>query len=113
MVRLARLRFHNAFPQIPEIITFAVLLMIFIMAYGVASQAIISPYREISWAEMGELVANIIFLPYWQMYGELSLDRLQLKLEETPECSGDVPSPFSFSWTRDSCYYRDIESTTL
>jgi hypothetical protein len=51
------------------------LLLIFILAYGVASQAIIRPYRELNWKELSELVGQVLFLPYWQMYGELSLDQ--------------------------------------
>lgn len=35
---------HHRF-QIPEIVTFLFLLIIFILAYGVASQALIDPYR--------------------------------------------------------------------
>ena len=52
------------------------LLFIFIMGYGVASQAMIEPYREFSWSGFGNLIYfDIFLLPYWQMYGELSLDR--------------------------------------
>ena len=61
--------------QIPEIVTFMLLLIVFILAYGVSSQAIIDPYREFSLENFGPLLFNIIFLPYWQMYGELQLER--------------------------------------
>lgn len=60
--------------QIPEIVTFMFLLVIFILGYGVASQAMIDPYRLFRWSELGPLIFDIFFLPYWQMYGELSLD---------------------------------------
>jgi hypothetical protein len=52
------------------------LLIVFILAYGVSSQAIIDPYREFKAENFGPLLFNIIFLPYWQMYGELQLERL-------------------------------------
>ena len=45
------------------------------LAYGVASQALIDPYRELTLETLGPLLKDIVFLPYWQMYGELSLDR--------------------------------------
>lgn len=66
--------------QIPEIVTFMFLLFIFILGYGVASQAMIDPYRVFSWAGFGKLMLEDVFLlPYWQMYGELSLDRYDRK----------------------------------
>ena len=64
--------------QIPEIITFMFLLIIFILAYGVASHALIDPYRMLNMSEIAPLLLDIVFLPYWQMYGELSLDRLKI-----------------------------------
>lgn len=54
------------------------LLIVFILAYGVASQAIIDPYRELEWDSIVHTVDGIIFLPYWQMYGELSLESLSI-----------------------------------
>ena len=51
------------------------LLIIFIIAYGVANQAIIDPFRDFNWTNMGPLIYDIILLPYWQMYGELQLER--------------------------------------
>ena len=50
------------------------LLLIFILAYGVASQAVIDPYRPHDWDTFGEMLSSIVFLPYWQVYGELQLD---------------------------------------
>ena len=63
--------------MIPEITTFLLLLVIFILGYGVASQALLNPHQQFSWAELPALLSNIIFLPYWQMYGELSLESVQ------------------------------------
>ena len=63
--------------MIPEIIIFLMLLLIFILGYGVASQALLNPYNEFQWSAMPDLVTNIIFLPYWQMYGELSIEDIQ------------------------------------
>ena len=60
--------------QIPEIIIFVALLVIFIIAYGVANQAIIDPYRDLEWKNIGPLLYDILVLPYWQMYGDLQLE---------------------------------------
>ena len=55
------------------------LLIVFILAYGVAVQALIDPYRPFTWTDLEHLVQDIIFLPYWQMYGELQLDAIAVK----------------------------------
>lgn len=50
------------------------LLIIFILAYGVAASALMDPYRQFNWNTLGKVLFDILLLPYWQMYGELSLD---------------------------------------
>jgi hypothetical protein len=60
--------------QIPEIVTFVALLAVYIIAYGVANQAIIDPYRELKLENAAGLLYKILVLPYWQMYGELQLE---------------------------------------
>ena len=55
------------------------LLIVFILAYGVAIQAIIDPYRELSMDTIGKVLFSIVFMPYWQMYGELSLEDIEVK----------------------------------
>ena len=82
--------------QIPEIITFMFLLIIFILAYGVASHALIDPYRMLNMSEIAPLLLDIVFLPYWQMYGELSLDRFKK--------SGTTQQ--SISKLKDVCFIR-------
>ena len=75
---LELINYHDYFKihifQIPEIITFVALLAIFIIAYGVANQAIKDPYRDLKWENIGPLFYDIIVLPYWQMYGELQIE---------------------------------------
>ena len=60
------------------------LLIVFILAYGVAIQAIIDPYRELSLDTIGEVLFSIVFMPYWQMYGELSLE--DIEVEDSTGC---------------------------
>ena len=61
--------------QLPEILTFLALLIVFILGYGIASQALIDPYRPFSFDNVISFLYNTVMLPYWQMYGELSLDK--------------------------------------
>ena len=75
--------------MIPEIIIFLMLLLIFILGYGVASQALLNPYNEFQWSAVPDLVTNIIFLPYWQMYGELSIEDIQHPLDSQEVCYAD------------------------
>ena len=62
--------------MLPELISFLVLLIIFILAYGTASQALLSPYSTFQPEYLHKLSQGVMWLPYWQMYGELSLDKL-------------------------------------
>ena len=59
------------------------------MAYGVAIQAIIDPYRELTWDKLSEVVFQIFFMPYWQMYGELSLEEIEVTV---PNCITKISS---------------------
>ena len=84
------------------------LLIVFICAYGVGSQAILNPYRELSWSTLEELFDGVLFLPYWQMYGELNLESIEVNQpscpSETEACSapdlqeikGKHKAPFIF-----------------
>ena len=48
---------------------FVVILIVFIICYGVASQAVMYPHQS-----MGNAVRGVLEVPYWQMYGELYID---------------------------------------
>jgi len=50
------------------------LLMVFMFSYGVASQALVDPYRLFDLPTLVDIGKKVSFLPYWQTYGELSLD---------------------------------------
>ena len=53
--------FHK---MIPQIITFMFLLIVFIFAYGIGSQAMIDPYRELTLDNIGNLWNEAIMQPY-------------------------------------------------
>lgn len=52
---------------------FLCILIVFILAYGVASQALRFPNSEPDWI----LLKDVVYMPYWQMYGELFLEELE------------------------------------
>lgn len=45
-------------------------MVVFLMAYGVAQQAILFPYESGSW----NLIPKVFFRPYFQVYGELFIE---------------------------------------
>ena len=47
--------------------------MVFILAYGMASQSILYPNEKLDIY----LVRDVLRKPYWQMYGELFLEELE------------------------------------
>ena len=59
---------------------FVVILIVFIICNGVASQAVQYPYQS-----LGNAVRGVLDVPYWQMYGELSLDDILGRNEKMNE----------------------------
>lgn len=55
--------------------TFVFILLLGVVAYGVGSQSLIDPYRILSWEGVRSAFVGAFVLPYWQLYGELSLDQ--------------------------------------
>ena len=49
---------------------FLLIMVVFLMAYGVAQQAILFPYESGSWS----LIPKVFFRPYFQVYGELFIE---------------------------------------
>ena len=49
---------------------FLLIVVVFLMAYGVAQQSILFPQEAGSW----ELVPKVFFRPYFQIYGELFIE---------------------------------------
>ena len=61
--------------QLKDLAFFIAILLVVLLAYGVASQALLYPNSEATWY----LLKDIVYKPYWQMYGELFLDELEGK----------------------------------
>ena len=93
-VRLLRV-YHTSFSlgpklivfqkMVPQLQTFIVLLVVFLLGYGMASQALITPAAKFKsdYISNNGLIDGIVFAPYWQMYGELNLDEIEKKIDET------------------------------
>jgi len=56
--------------QLTELVKFLLVLAVFIISFGVAFQAILHPNQTPSWLTL----IDIVWRPYWQMFGELFLD---------------------------------------
>ncbi|BFY97240.1 hypothetical protein BsWGS_00280 [Bradybaena similaris] len=56
-----------------ELGMFIMVLVVFLLAYGVASQALLYKHRETSWL----ILKDIVYFPYWQLFGELFLEELE------------------------------------
>lgn len=59
--------------QVVDLMYFVVILLVFIVAYGVASQAILFPNTALS----PNIILDVLRRPYWQMYGELFLEDIE------------------------------------
>eukprot|EP00730_Choanoeca_flexa_P005209 TRINITY_DN11904_c0_g1_i7.p1 TRINITY_DN11904_c0_g1~~TRINITY_DN11904_c0_g1_i7.p1 ORF type:complete len:1110 (+),score=209.84 TRINITY_DN11904_c0_g1_i7:56-3331(+) len=64
-----------------DVITFVLLIGVFLLAYGVAAQAIIWPNRSMD----SQTFENVLFRPYFQIYGEMFLE----DINEESGCVGD------------------------
>ncbi|KAJ7363533.1 Transient receptor putative cation channel sub M member 7 [Desmophyllum pertusum] len=53
-----------------DMLYFLLIMVVFLLAYGVAQQAILYPDEAASWS----MVSGILFRPYFQVYGELFVD---------------------------------------
>ncbi|XP_077970789.1 transient receptor potential cation channel subfamily M member 2-like isoform X2 [Styela clava] len=58
--------------MIKDLLTFLFILTVFLLAYGVASQALLYPNET----DVAQIIVGIIYKPYWQIYGELFLDEI-------------------------------------
>ncbi|ESO89164.1 hypothetical protein LOTGIDRAFT_229069 [Lottia gigantea] len=59
--------------MLTDLFFFFLILLVFIMSFGIAYQANLYPNSPSSWV----ILKNILYLPYWQMYGELFLERVE------------------------------------
>ena len=65
--------------QLEDLKQFVIILLIFIIAYGIALQAVSFPGPGPYSKNFGEVIRGIVDIPYWQMYGELFLEEISGK----------------------------------
>ncbi|XP_031570497.1 transient receptor potential cation channel subfamily M member 3-like [Actinia tenebrosa] len=65
-----------------DMLSFLLIMLVFLLAYGIAQQAILFPNEDPSW----ELISKILFRPYFQVYGELFIEEVDYSKnpEQTP-----------------------------
>ncbi|CAL1527369.1 unnamed protein product [Lymnaea stagnalis] len=56
-----------------ELALFVMVLMVFLLAYGVASQGLLYKNRNKDWI----ILKDILYFPYWQLFGEIFFDELE------------------------------------
>ncbi|XP_044143222.1 transient receptor potential cation channel subfamily M member 3 [Bufo gargarizans] len=55
-----------------DMMYFVIIMLVVLMSFGVARQAILFPSEEPSWT----LAKNIFYMPYWMIYGEVFADQI-------------------------------------
>ncbi|XP_072290263.1 transient receptor potential cation channel subfamily M member 3 isoform X11 [Eucyclogobius newberryi] len=55
-----------------DMMYFVIIMLVVLMSFGVARQAILNPNEDPSWM----LARNIFFMPYWMIYGEVFADEI-------------------------------------
>uniref|UniRef100_A0A674MRT7 Transient receptor potential cation channel subfamily M member 3 n=1 Tax=Takifugu rubripes TaxID=31033 RepID=A0A674MRT7_TAKRU len=61
-----------------DMMYFVIIMLVVLMSFGVARQAILNPNEDPSWM----LARNIFFMPYWMIYGEVFADQIDRKFSE-------------------------------
>ena len=62
--------------QLEDLKQFVIILLIFIIAYGIALQAVSFPGPGKFAKSFQQVLRGIVDLPYWQMYGELFIEEI-------------------------------------
>lgn len=65
----------SCFSQMIDMMYFVVIMLVVLMSFGVARQAILHPDEEPTW----RLARNIFYMPYWMIYGEVFADSIDRK----------------------------------
>ncbi|KAM4038014.1 transient receptor potential cation channel subfamily M member 1 isoform 2-T2 [Anomaloglossus baeobatrachus] len=70
-----------------DMLYFVIIMLVVLMSFGVARQAILHPDEEPSW----RLARNIFYMPYWMIYGEVFADQIDLyAMEINPPCGENL-----------------------
>lgn len=84
-----------------DMLYFVVIMLVVLMSFGVARQAILHPDEEPTW----RLARNIFYMPYWMIYGEVFADSIDRKTRvHSKILSHAAPPPLTGGFSR--CLYR-------
>ncbi|XP_013398789.1 transient receptor potential cation channel subfamily M member 2 [Lingula anatina] len=72
-----------------DLLGFFVILMVFVLAYGLASQAILYPNVDLT----PVIIVDVLRKAYWQMYGELFLEDIEGITDCTTDLAGNSTLP--------------------
>ncbi|XP_048847692.1 transient receptor potential cation channel subfamily M member 3 isoform X2 [Brienomyrus brachyistius] len=64
-----------------DMMYFVIIMLVVLMSFGVARQAILNPNEDPSWM----LARNIFFMPYWMIYGEVFADQIDHMNSRKPQ----------------------------
>lgn len=80
-----------------DMLYFVVIMLVVLMSFGVARQAILHPDEEPTW----RLARNIFYMPYWMIYGEVFADSIDRKTSVYSKPSVNLPSasPIPVMWS--------------
>ena len=71
-----------------DLANFMLVLSIILVSFGVAFQAILNPNQPVS----VEVLVDVLWRPYWQMFGELFIDDATTGMGKCRTCHNDYPS---------------------
>uniref|UniRef100_A0A8B9DQ75 Transient receptor potential cation channel subfamily M member 3 n=1 Tax=Anser cygnoides TaxID=8845 RepID=A0A8B9DQ75_ANSCY len=77
-----------------DMLYFVVIMLVVLMSFGVARQAILHPDEEPSW----RLARNIFYMPYWMIYGEVFADQIDRKNNLYDEDGKRLPPCIPGAW---------------
>uniref|UniRef100_A0A669CJR9 Transient receptor potential cation channel, subfamily M, member 1a n=1 Tax=Oreochromis niloticus TaxID=8128 RepID=A0A669CJR9_ORENI len=69
-----------------DMLYFVVIMLVVLMSFGVARQAILHPDEEPTW----RLARNIFYMPYWMIYGEVFADSIDRKTRIHTPCGENL-----------------------
>ncbi|XP_052633009.1 transient receptor potential cation channel subfamily M member 3 isoform X3 [Harpia harpyja] len=78
-----------------DMMYFVIIMLVVLMSFGVARQAILFPNEEPSW----KLAKNIFYMPYWMIYGEVFADQIDRK--QVYDSHTTKPAPCGQNETRE------------
>lgn len=92
----------GAFFQMIDMLYFVVIMLVVLMSFGVARQAILHPDEEPTW----RLARNIFYMPYWMIYGEVFADSIDRKTRVHSKVLSHAAAPPSLIGGFSCCHFR-------